>query len=373
MKKISALILAVICVVTAFASCKKEEPYNPLANGPDTSKKTDEPVAAVDYDIPVVEGLIYDYDLTQYITLPDYTSPDFRYDRYATDEAGLERSLLYTKLLSESVKITKVDRAAQTGDMVVFNYTSTSIQTGENSISGKNVSIILGKEMFAPGFDHYIAGLSAGQSGKFNFTFPSGWTDISALTAKTLEIEVNVTRVNDVVLPSTDQVIEELGLENEEELYRMLKENIDNTNASNMLEAVIEASEVISYPERELNVHRSLFDINAETQAKAMSTTLEGLIATEYSGSMEKFNLAGKEYAEKECKRDLVVYLLQDMFGFELEREEYNLCLEEYFNEYNAEMGLESPEDAYNFMGQALANSMFDDMAAQALYSSVNG
>lgn len=373
MKKLLALILASLCMVTALSSCKKEEEYNPLANASGTKEGTSEPEADIDYDIPAIDGLTFDYDLTQYITLPDYTSPDFSYSRYADDEAGVERSLLYTKLYSPSVKITEVNREAQRGDMVVFDYTSTLDSTGESSIGSNNVTVILGEEMFAPGFDSYIEGLAKDRSKIFNFTFPSDWTEIASVSGKTLKMEVRIVRVNEVVLPSTEKITEEMEVANEAQLYELLKENIDKNNACNMLEAVIAESEVISYPEAELNAHMAVFDANIESRAKAMATTFDGIIATDYGGSTEKYNSEKRAYAETECKRDLVVYYLQDIFGFELDREEYNACVEEYFEEYGSDMGLKTVEDTHSFMGQAIANSLFDDMAAQALYGSVNG
>lgn len=369
MKRIFSLALIAVMLLS-LAACKKQEfdpmPYemeNPPASNDDTIK------VETDYDVPYHEELTFDYDLTKYVTLPDYKNAAFEFDYLATDDASIENDIVYLKLSSAKCVKTEKAEVSEEGDLVTFTYTATNQKTGAKAIQGSGIEVLLGEEMFAPDFDQFLTGAKKGNAYKFTYTFPSEWAAKPSVAGQTLVVSVTIDSVKTVVLPDISAVLEEQEIETEAELKELLIKEREGTNTYNFIEKIIKDSAVITYPEKEYNFYLDQFESDVEARAKGYGTDRAGIISSEYGGSEEKFNEAKTAYANNKCKRSLVLYYLQDQYGFEVSKDTYNYCLAEYFALNGAEMGLESVDDAHTKMGQALANSIFTDLAANAAYN----
>lgn len=370
MKRACALITAVM-MLFCFTACKNNKTeYDTPPEGMDNPQKDDEITvkAENDFEVPLPEEFTFDYNMDEYITLPDYTSEDFKFNRLPLDDSALQKDIEFLKLESESAKVTQVNRESQTGDYLVFDYTSV-FDNGENALSGNNIGIVLGNDMFAPGFDDYVEGLKKDQSSVFKYTFPESWTTNIMAAGKTLTFTVKVKYVNEVILPELETVLSEQEIKDEAELMALLTEKREETNRYNFLEEIIKQSTVTAYPQKEYAYCESLFEADIEARARMQGITKEQVIASEYNNSTEKYEKAKKAYAENKCKRAMVAYYLRDKYGFELTKNEYNLCIEDYFNENGKEMGLKSVSEVHTNLGEAMANSLFSDLAAKAAYN----
>lgn len=373
MKRILSLLLILATLSAVFCACgedKGEREYDTPPEGFTTGGGNNDPeTVTTDYDIPVTEGLDYDYDdLTAYITLPDYMSDSFVFSKLPVDDSGIESAIEYLKMYSPSAKLTDIDNAATDGNYVLFDYVAKS-EKKENVLSGSDVALIIGKDLFAPGFDGFIKGAKKDQELIFSFTFPKGWTNVAGVEGMTLSFEVTVKAVKDAKLPELSTVIKEQGAANEAELRDLIVQDRESTNASALFEAVVAQSTVTEYPDKELQIYREIFQKNDEARAEMYGVTLDSLINTEYNGSKSDYEKAKTEYAREKCKRDLVAYWLQDKYSFELTKKEYNAILNEYFESEGAEMGFKSVEEAHENMGQALATAAFSDLAAKSAYA----
>ncbi|MBE6572932.1 MAG: hypothetical protein E7652_00895 [Ruminococcaceae bacterium] len=388
MKRIISIFLTILCLTASLVSCKdnhgkssldtdalpenflkETSPSNDKKEPLSSNNEKDMPKAETDYAIPYIEGLDYNYDLNKYITLPDYKSDSFKFDYTPTDNASIDLELERLSIGSRYAKLTEKSTGCENGDMVVFDYTSQYRDDNSNALSGKGISIRIGSEMFAPGFDSFIKGLSAGKSKTFSFTFPSDWTKSIAVAEETLEFNVTVLKVFSIVPADIDTVVEEHGAKSVDELREIIKDTIDKNNRYNFLQAIIAQSEVISYPQKEFEICKSLFDRDIEARAEINHTTVDGIIATDYSGDITKFEAERVTFAENKCKEDLVIFALQDIYPFELTVNEYNLILAEYHKENGSAMALSSIEEVHKNLGQALADSLFLDKAAELAYA----
>ena len=367
MKKLYALI-SVILIFISLCSCKdKGNGFDPLPE--EMENPPVKVTASNDFEVPLPAEFTFDYNMEEYITLPDYKSADFKFNHLPTDNASIDKDIEYLKLNSASTKVTQVNRESAEGDMVIFDYTSVFESNEEPALSGNSISLVLGKDMFAPGFDDYLEGMKNGQSKIFNYTFPKSWTTDLSVAGKTLSFTVNVKYVNEILLTDLETVINEQNVKDETELRNLLAEQREETNRYNFFEEIIKQSTVVSYPEKEYAYCESIFEADVEARAKMQGITKEHIIVSEYNNSLESYEAAKKVYAEDKCKRAMVTYYLQDIYGFELTKEEYNLCVEEYFETNGGEMALNSVNEVHSNMGTSLANSLFADLAAQAAYN----
>ncbi len=137
----------------------------------------------------------------------------------------------------------EVERGSQTGDRVTLNFSG--VCEGENFTGGKaeNQKVEIGSNQMIPGFEDELAGLATGATKTFTVTFPEAYTN-EKLSGKQAEFEIEITKVEQSVLPELDEeFINAYGVEDgdlstfladvkvnmERELRQGLKNRLKNT------------------------------------------------------------------------------------------------------------------------------------------------
>lgn len=136
------------------------------------------------------------------IRLPDYTKIKKTKPKVtvtAEDITGVLESLR-----QQSAQKNDVDRASKTGDQVWIDFFGTDakgepIKGGE----GKDYPLVIGTNTFIPGFEKNVVGLKANESKNFTLTFPKDY-GVKALAGKKANFKVDVTKVQEVILPKLD-------------------------------------------------------------------------------------------------------------------------------------------------------------------------
>lgn len=99
---------------------------------------------------------------------------------------------------------TEVSRAAKDGDQVWIDFKGTDIKGQPIAgASGKDHPLVISSNTFIPGFEPEIIGMKAGQTKKFDVTFPADY-GVAALQKKKVTFEVNVNKVEAVSKPELD-------------------------------------------------------------------------------------------------------------------------------------------------------------------------
>lgn len=97
-----------------------------------------------------------------------------------------------------------VERAAKEGDELVIDFTGTdSDGKAIQGADGKDYPLILGSKQFIPGFEENLAGVKAGESKKFDVTFPEDY-GVTALRGKKVNFKVEVQKVQELKEPKAD-------------------------------------------------------------------------------------------------------------------------------------------------------------------------
>jgi trigger factor len=172
-------------------------------------------------------------------TAPDFELPEYkgipvkREDRSVTEE-DINRAL--ETLRQPQAKYEKVDRPAQTSDIVVVNYTGTidgkpltDIAPTAKGLTGQTgFWVEIGGNAFLPGFAEQLMGTKAGDKKTVTVDFPADFVT-PALGGKRASYDVEVTEVKQKVLPALDDAFAKgYSAENMEALRAGVRRDLEN-------------------------------------------------------------------------------------------------------------------------------------------------
>lgn len=172
------------------------------------------------------------------------TAPDFEIPEYnaiqvkvpASDvtDADVEKAL--EMLRTQKAVFNKVERAAQTGDMTVVNYTGTTdgkpltdlAPTARGLTKQQGFWIEVGGNSFIPGFGEQLMGAAAGDKRTVTVDFPADFVT-PALAGKKGVYEVEVVEVRERALPElNDEFAKTLGAEAVDKLREGVRHDLEH-------------------------------------------------------------------------------------------------------------------------------------------------
>jgi trigger factor len=172
-------------------------------------------------------------------TAPDFQLPEYkglaikREDKSVTN-GDVERAL--DMLREQRVKFDTVAREAQTGDVVVVNYTGTSdgkplteiAPTAKGLTEQKNFWVEIKADSFIPGFGEQLLGAKASDKRTVKIDFPADFVS-KELAGKKGVYEVEVTEVKEKALPALDDAFaKSFDAENVEKLREGVRRDLEN-------------------------------------------------------------------------------------------------------------------------------------------------
>ena len=173
---------------------------------------------------------------------------------------------------------TPVERPAQPGDMVLFEYSAESGGTRHPAEGADRSGTILGSGAMTAELEQQLAGRSAGEQAAFDMTFPANFR-VAALAGKAARVDVKVSRVQEPRLPDVDEdFIRMFGIQDggmdkfradvRANLERELKGVLSNRLKGDVVQKLVDAYPSLELPERMVqNEARSLAE-QAQAQAK---------------------------------------------------------------------------------------------------------
>ncbi len=158
------------------------------------------------------------------------------------------------KLRQQRATWSDVERKSQNGDQLTINFKGSIDGEAFDGGAADNVPLVLGSNSMIEGFEAGLIGTSADDNTTLNVTFPADY-QAENLAGKEASFEVEVTKVEEPVLPEIDEeFIKAFGLTdgNVESLTKEIRSNMereleDKTGAllkEKAMDALIEANEV---------------------------------------------------------------------------------------------------------------------------------
>lgn len=166
--------------------------------------------------------------------LPEYKGIPVQREAQTVTEADMERAI---QVLREShTSFTKVDRPAQSGDVVVVNYTGTSegkplteiAPTAKGLTQQSGFWVEIGAKSFIPGFDEQLMGVKAGDKRTITVEFPADFVTPQLAGIKA-SYEVEAVEVREKTLPAVDEAFaKSYGAESLEKLREGVRRDLEN-------------------------------------------------------------------------------------------------------------------------------------------------
>ncbi len=279
----------------------------------------------------------YNYDLSEYVTLPTYTGIEV--DAYLpTDvDAVLEQQVMLAR--SNYATFAEKKGAVVNGDQVNIDYAGymDGVQFEGGTAAGADLTI--GSGSFIEGFEAGLIGAMPGDTVTLDIAFPDPYLNNMDYSGKPVQFVVTVNAVYERALPEyNDAFVQEYyGQETVEAFETELRAAIIEQNERNrynyvaqgVWEYLMAETEVISYPETEYDVlyQESLAYYTAQADEK--SVTLNEYVSDTYGLSVEEF-YESLETAVKES-------MLQEMILYTISRQENITVSDELYAERAAE------------------------------------
>ena len=172
-------------------------------------------------------------------TAPEFELPEYKgmavkkEARKVTDE-DVEKAI--DALRQQQLNFKTVERPAQTGDIVVVNYTGTSegkpitdiAPTATRLTEEKNFWVEMESKSFIPGFADQLLGAKAGDKRPVNVDFPADFVTPELQNKKGV-YQVEVVEVKEKVLPAVDDAFaKSFGAESMEKLRQGVRRDLEN-------------------------------------------------------------------------------------------------------------------------------------------------
>ncbi|MBQ2545167.1 MAG: trigger factor [Clostridia bacterium] len=332
MKKILALVLAVLTLGMCAAGCKKTE---------------DDLLTAK-----------YNYDLSEYIKLAEYKNlPAVGYHIEVTDEAIEQQILSSRSYYSRLNDVT--DRGAALGDTVYIDYVGTIGGEEFDGGSETDAELVLGSGTYFDDFENAIVGAMPESTLSVDLTFPDPYYQFPEHAGEDVHFEITVHEVCEQELPeyTEDFVRAYLGYGSKAEYEAAARQSLEDYYrdiyyqyvSDQVWDVVYENTEVIKWPDTEVSEYYNAMVESNQAYAEVMGLNFATYVSLYFDGmTEEEFYSTAKEEAEQKIKEEMIVYAIARRENLSLSEAEYTKRATEYATKYYEMASLEAFEETYD-------------------------
>ena len=295
------------------------------------------------------------YDLTEYVTLPDYDSyTTEKPDVTITDEdidAAIDEVLAQYPTTEE-----ETEGVVEKGDKIRYSYKGTLADgSTTDGMNADNQEMVLGQASMIDGFQEGMYGATIGEPVTLNLKFPDPYPNNEDLSGKDVTFVVTVNaKLVDVPAELTDDFVKEHSdeknvadyrksmakqleeQETEEQLYNI------KTKIWNQIVAETEITEAIAL---EVDSKVEMFNTRYEKLAEQQGMEWEEFLDEYFKYDTDEYNEQIRLYAESMVKTEMIVYAAAQKEGIEVSEKEYEEQLDSILTSYGYS-DMESFEDA---------------------------
>lgn len=256
------------------------------------------------------------YDLSEYVKTANYKGLEMeKIEVSVSDEevsTQVEANVEDTKT-TEEVKEGTVAK----NDTVNIDYEGKIDGKTFTGGSAEDTDLTIGSGQFIDGFEDGLIGKPVGSTQTLNLKFPDDYNS-SEVAGKDVVFTVTINHIVKETIPeyndawvadnSDVKTTAEYEQQVREELYKEKEEQAKSDAISDLWSQVVESSEVIKYPEDEVNKY--VEEIEAQYQAMADNNGMELKDLWEQYGikSEKEYNTENKETAQAYVKEQMVMY-----------------------------------------------------------------
>lgn len=272
----------------------------------------------------------YDYDLSQYVKVGEYKG--LTYDKIKVSVSDAEVKAEITERVEAAETTEEVTEGiVEDGDTINVAYEGRI--DGETFEGGTTESsdITIGTTSMIDGFVEGLVGKKIGETVTLNLKFPDDYhTEDVAGKDVVFDVKIKSKKVKvvpdynlDFVKNNSDcKTIEEYEESVKADLLAEKEETVKSTVMQSLWSKLVEASEVIEYPEEELTAIQTATKDSLVQQIEATGSTLEAYL--ESQGTDEKtIDKQIKDYAEGRVFNEMIIYTIARAENLKVSDKEY--------------------------------------------------
>ncbi|MCD7943516.1 MAG: trigger factor [Clostridia bacterium] len=381
MKKIISFALALLAasLMIALPSCGDDGDVD------ETDAETDADTT-YEYVSPTV---LLEYELSEYITLPEYMGISVTAETVTVTEDDIEDAI--NELLAEYTEGTVdliEDDELMLGDTININYHGyingecDAFEDGEEFTfytTEGGYDLTLGSGAFIDGFEDALVGYHVGDEAEIYVTFPDVYANNPDLAGVDTRFVVTINSgTRDVYPDYTDDFVAENTEyatieEYEAYLWKSLTEQAEEETLTNAKQAVwnavVDGTTLIKLPDEllqsEINETVSMYTSYAEYYGM----TLDSFLSTFYGITEDEFLSEVTEECEETVFQEMIIFAISKLEGVELTDEEYEAGLQSLAESY----GYTSADDFESDYGEdIIAETLLFDKVADFLYENAD-
>lgn len=278
-------------------------------------------------------------DIDKYINIGEYKGLVLDKTVHEVTDEDIDSQIEY-ELSNNKEEVTDKNATVQDGDMATIDFVGTKDGVAFDGGTGYNYDVEIGSGSMVPGFEDGIIGMKKGETKEVPLTFPEGYgsEELSGadvvfkitlqnfrrtpeLTEEWVKNNTDFTTIDEYKTDYRGKLEEYAALMAESEMY---------SNAWNML---LESSEIIEFPEEEINNCIAEYKKQVEVYAKQADMELMDFVISQ-GYTEESFEDECRQYAEYKVKQNLLVQSIMDAEGLSLDDEECLKIQQEFIDNY---------------------------------------
>ena len=284
------------------------------------------------------------YDLTEYVTLPDYDSyttekPDVTITDEEIDAAIDEVLAQYPTTVEET------EGVVEKGDKIRYSYKGTLADgSTTDGMNADNQEMVLGQASMIDGFQEGMYGATIGEPVTLNLKFPDPYTVNEDLSGKDVTFVVTVNaKLVDIPAELTDDFVKEHSDEKTVADYRkymekqLEEEETENqlydikTKLWNQIVAEAEVTEVIT---EEVDAKVEMFNTRYKQLAEQQGLEWEEFLDQYFKYDEAEYEEQMRLYAESMVMTEMTVYAAAKQEGVSVSKEDYQEQLDSIMASY---------------------------------------
>ena len=250
-------------------------------------------------------------NVEKYVTIADYKGITLDNSVPEVTDEDIENRIA-ENLKDNSVEVTDENAVIQNGDTATINFVGTKDGEAFEGGTGNNYDLVIGSGTMIP----------------VPVTFPESYRN-SELAGQDAVFQITVQSfkrppelTDDWVAANTDyKTIDEYKASVRAQLEQEAQDQADSSLRSTAWNTVYTNSEVVEYPEKDVEEAVKTFKRQAEAYAKQGNMELEDFVESQ-GVSMDDFEAQCQQYAQAKVKQNLLIQGIMDAEGMALEDEE---------------------------------------------------
>ena len=298
----------------------------------------------------------YNYNLSKYIKVGEYKGLKYeKPEKIKISKKDVEKAVKEELESNQYLKDVK-DKKVHDGDTINIDYTGTVNGKKFDGGSAKGTTVVVGEDNFIDGFTSGLIGKKVGKTVTLNLKFPDPYENNEDLSGKKVQFKVKINSAQEYVTPKEKDYVKnkteyksvsDYEKAVKERLKEEAKETQKNEIQSELWSKILESSEVIEYPEKELQEYIDTTTESIKKYAEDSNMEFADFLQQYYGMDEEEFNKQMKTASEENAKSHMIVYYIADKEKIKVSGDEYD----EFKKEQLEQIGY-SEEDFKEYTGQ---------------------